>query len=153
MNPSDAVFRVFIDDTAAQTRAGLVGRDTEAVRKFSLNQVTAHDRDPQLAGKFTRGNPAARGAEANRQNYPICTEHLPKFEATFATGALEWPLETLVVALTRSLASWQPSLARSLRATADELRERYRHLPMRDSSPETADLVAAEFQEAWDRLM
>ena len=62
-------------------------------------------------------------------------------------------LETLVVALTRSLASWQPSLAQSLRATADELRERYRHLPMRDSSPETADLVAAEFQEAWDRLM
>ena len=62
-------------------------------------------------------------------------------------------LETLVVALTRSLASWQPSLTRSLRATADELRERYRHLPIRDSSPETADLVAAEFQEAWDRLM
>ena len=44
-------------------------------------------------------------------------------------------LETLVVALTRSLASWQPSLDKSLRATADELRERYRHLPMRDSSP------------------
>jgi len=62
-------------------------------------------------------------------------------------------LETLVVALTRSLASWQPSLTKSLRATADELRERYRHLPMRDSSPETVDLVAAEFQEAWDRLM
>ena len=62
-------------------------------------------------------------------------------------------LETLVVALTRSLASWQPSLAQSLRATAEELRERYRHLPMRDSTPETADLVAAEFQEAWDRLM
>jgi hypothetical protein len=62
-------------------------------------------------------------------------------------------LETLVVALTRSLASWQPSLANSLQATADELRERYRHLPIRDSSPETADLVAAEFQQAWDRLM
>jgi hypothetical protein len=62
-------------------------------------------------------------------------------------------LETLVVALTRSLASWQPSFAESLRATAKELRERYRHLPIRDSSPETADLVAAEFQEAWDRLM
>jgi hypothetical protein len=62
-------------------------------------------------------------------------------------------LETLVVALTRSLASWQPSLDKSLRTTADELRERYRHLPMRDSSPETAGLVAAEFQEAWDRLM
>jgi hypothetical protein len=62
-------------------------------------------------------------------------------------------LETLVIALTRSLASWQPSLASSLQATADELRERYRHLPMRDSSPETVDLVAGEFQEAWDRLM
>ena len=62
-------------------------------------------------------------------------------------------LETLVVALTRSLASWQPSLDKSLRTTADELRERYRHLPIPDSSPETADLVAAEFQEAWDRLM
>jgi hypothetical protein len=62
-------------------------------------------------------------------------------------------LETLVVALTRSLASWQPIFTKSLRATADELRERYRHLPMRDSSPETVDLVAAEFQEAWDRLM
>jgi hypothetical protein len=62
-------------------------------------------------------------------------------------------LETLVVALTRSLASWQPSLDKSLRATADELRERYRHLPMRGSSPETSDLVAAEFEEAWDRLM
>ena len=62
-------------------------------------------------------------------------------------------LETLVVALTRSLASWQPSLTKSLRATADELRERYRHLLIRDSSPETADLVAAAFQEACDRLM
>jgi hypothetical protein len=62
-------------------------------------------------------------------------------------------VETLVIALTRSLASWQPSLDKSLRTTADELRERYRHLPMRDSSPETANLVAAEFQEAWDRLM
>jgi hypothetical protein len=61
-------------------------------------------------------------------------------------------LETLVVALTRSLASWQPSLAQSLRATADEMRERYRHLPIRDSSPETAELVAAEFEGAWDRL-
>ncbi|HWZ62731.1 MAG TPA: hypothetical protein VNX02_06915 [Steroidobacteraceae bacterium] len=62
-------------------------------------------------------------------------------------------LETLVVALTRSLASWQPSLASSLQATADELRERYRDLPIRDSSPETAVLVAAEFQQAWERLM
>jgi hypothetical protein len=62
-------------------------------------------------------------------------------------------LETLVVALTRSLASWQPTLAKSMQATAEELRERYRHLPIRDSSPETADLVAAEFQQAWDRLM
>jgi hypothetical protein len=62
-------------------------------------------------------------------------------------------LETLVVALTRSLSSWQPTLAKSLKATADELRERYRHLPIRDSSPETADHVAAEFQQAWDRLM
>jgi hypothetical protein len=62
-------------------------------------------------------------------------------------------LETLVIALTRSLKSWQPSLGASLRATAEELRERYRHLPIRDSSPETADLVSAEFQEAWDRLM
>jgi hypothetical protein len=62
-------------------------------------------------------------------------------------------LETLVVALTRSLASWQPGLAKTLQATADELRERYRHLPLRDSSREMADLVAAEFQEAWDRLM
>ena len=62
-------------------------------------------------------------------------------------------LETLVIALTRSLASWQPSLASSLQATADELRKRYRHLPIMDSSPETADLVAAEFQQAWDRLM
>jgi hypothetical protein len=62
-------------------------------------------------------------------------------------------LETLVVALTRSLAGWQPSLARSLNATAAELRERYRHLPIRDASPETADLVAAEFQGAWDRLI
>jgi hypothetical protein len=62
-------------------------------------------------------------------------------------------LETLVIALTRSLASWQPTLAKSLKATAEELRERYRHLPIRDSSPETADLVAAEFQQAWDRLM
>jgi hypothetical protein len=62
-------------------------------------------------------------------------------------------LETLVVALTRSLASWQPSLAKSLPATANELRERYRHLPIRDSSPETADLVAAEFQQPWDMLM
>jgi hypothetical protein len=62
-------------------------------------------------------------------------------------------LETLVVALTRSLASWQPSLAQSLRATADELRGRYRHLPIRDSSRETANLVAAEFEQAWDRLM
>jgi hypothetical protein len=62
-------------------------------------------------------------------------------------------LETLVVALARSLASWQPSLDKSLRATADELRERHRHLPMADSSPETADLAAARFQEAWDRLM
>ena len=61
-------------------------------------------------------------------------------------------LETLVVALTRSLASWQPSLTQSLRATAEEMRERYRHLPIRDSSPETAELVAAEFQEAWNRL-
>ena len=57
------------------------------------------------------------------------------------------------LALTRSLASWQPTLAQSLRATADELRERYRHLPIRDSSPETANLVAAEFEQAWDRLM
>ena len=40
-------------------------------------------------------------------------------------------LETLVVALTRSLASWQPTLAKTLQATADELRERYRHLNMR----------------------
>ena len=62
-------------------------------------------------------------------------------------------LETLVVALTRSLASWQPTFTKSLQATAEELRERYRHLPIRNSSPETADLVAAEFQEAWDRLM
>jgi hypothetical protein len=62
-------------------------------------------------------------------------------------------LETLVVALTCSLASWQPSLAQSLQATAEELQERYRHLPIRDSSPEAADLVAAEFQQAWDRLM
>jgi hypothetical protein len=62
-------------------------------------------------------------------------------------------LETLVVALTRSLASWQPTLPKSLQATADELRERYRHLAIRDSPPETADLVAAEFQQAWDRLM
>ena len=62
-------------------------------------------------------------------------------------------LETLVVALTRSLASWQPSLATSLQATADELRQRYRHLPIRDSSPETVDLVASEFQQAWERLM
>jgi hypothetical protein len=62
-------------------------------------------------------------------------------------------LETLVAALTRSLASWQPSLAGSLQATAEELRQRYRHLPLRDSSPETADLLAAEFQGAWDRLM
>jgi hypothetical protein len=62
-------------------------------------------------------------------------------------------LETLVVALTRSLASWQPSLAKSLQATAEELRERYRHLPIQDSSAETANLVAAEFQQAWDRLM
>jgi hypothetical protein len=62
-------------------------------------------------------------------------------------------LETLVVALTRSLASWQPTFAKSLQATAEELRERYRHLPIRGSSPETADLVAAEFQQAWDRLM
>jgi len=61
-------------------------------------------------------------------------------------------LETLVVALTRSLASWRRSLTQSLRATADEMRERYRHLPIRDSSPETADLVAAEFQEARNRL-
>ena len=30
-------------------------------------------------------------------------------------------LETLVVALTRSLASWQPSLAQSLRATAERV--------------------------------
>jgi hypothetical protein len=62
-------------------------------------------------------------------------------------------LEALVIALTRSLAGWQPSLARSLNATADELRERYRQLPVRDSSPETANLVATEFQDAWDRLM
>ena len=62
-------------------------------------------------------------------------------------------LETLVVALTRSLASWQPSLGNSLQATAEELRERYRHLPIIDSSPEMVDLVAAEFQQAWDRLM
>ena len=62
-------------------------------------------------------------------------------------------LETLVVALTRSLASWQPTFAKSLQATAEELRERYRHLAIRDSAPETADLVAAEFQEDWDRLM
>ena len=62
-------------------------------------------------------------------------------------------LETLVVALTRSLASWQPTFTKSLQATAEELRERYRHLPIRNSSPETADLVAAEFQEAWNRLM
>jgi hypothetical protein len=62
-------------------------------------------------------------------------------------------LETLVIALTRSLASWQPSLANSLQATADELQERYRQLSIRDSSPEAADLVAAEFQQAWDRLM
>jgi hypothetical protein len=46
-------------------------------------------------------------------------------------------LEALVVALTRSLASCQPSLAKSLQATAEELRERYRHLAIRDSSPET----------------
>jgi hypothetical protein len=62
-------------------------------------------------------------------------------------------LETLVVALTRSLASWQPTLAKSMQATAEELRERYRRLPILDSSPETTDLVAAEFQQAWDRLM
>ena len=62
-------------------------------------------------------------------------------------------LETLVVALTRSLASWQPTLAKSMQATAEELRERYRHLPIRDSSSETAGIVAAEFQQAWDRLM
>jgi hypothetical protein len=62
-------------------------------------------------------------------------------------------LETLVVALTRSLASWQPTLAKSMQATAEELRERYRHLPILDSSPETAGLVAGEFEQAWDRLM
>jgi hypothetical protein len=62
-------------------------------------------------------------------------------------------LETLVVALTRSLTSWQPSLGKSLRTTADELRARYRHRPIRDSFPEMADLVAAELQEPWDRLM
>jgi hypothetical protein len=62
-------------------------------------------------------------------------------------------LETLVIALTRSLASWQPALDKSLRATADELRERFRHLPMPESPPGTSDLVAAEFREAWDRLM
>jgi hypothetical protein len=56
-------------------------------------------------------------------------------------------LETLVIALTRSLASWQPSLANSLQVTADELRERYRQLSIRHSSPEAADLVAAEFQQ------
>jgi hypothetical protein len=62
-------------------------------------------------------------------------------------------LETMVVALTRSLGSWQPSLAGSLQATAEDLQERYRQLPLDDQSPEVKELSAAEFQRAWERLM
>jgi hypothetical protein len=62
-------------------------------------------------------------------------------------------LETLVVALTRSLAGWQPGFPRSLQATAEELRQRYQYLPLLHVSPENAELVSADFQEAWERLM
>ncbi len=62
-------------------------------------------------------------------------------------------LETMVIALSRSLACWQPSLAGSLQATSDELRARYRHLPNLDTPPEIADRVADDFPAAWDRLM
>src|SRR5437016_9320192 len=47
MQPRNTVLRVVVDDLAAKTRAALVLRDAEAVRKLSLDQVTRHGHDLQ----------------------------------------------------------------------------------------------------------
>jgi hypothetical protein len=61
-------------------------------------------------------------------------------------------LEILVTATVRALQRWNPSFAKSFREVVNQKTEEYRLVPFRDAgSPEEADLLAAEFHEAWVR--
>lgn len=62
-------------------------------------------------------------------------------------------LETLMVAVLKSMQRSMPQFAESLRTSAQAATEQYRELPVKAQSPEESDLLAAEFQEALNRLL
>jgi hypothetical protein len=62
-------------------------------------------------------------------------------------------LEALVIAVFRDMQRQDPALSPSLRVMASRTTEEYSRIPVKHPSPEIADLMAAEFQVAWERLL
>jgi hypothetical protein len=69
MDPRNVVLGVILDDRTANTRAALVLRDSEAVWKFSFDQVAGHSDTPMTAENSGAKNHAAQTMKSNRQSY------------------------------------------------------------------------------------
>lgn len=62
-------------------------------------------------------------------------------------------LEVLTVGVVRDLQRKEPALRPALQQLADRMTAQSDRLPVQANSAEEADLLASEFQEAWQRLM